>query len=759
MSSSDWASSAGDRRVPVGYRWIRTIRQGPWGTVQLAHDEMANRPVVVELLVPVAPDQAARIAHDSALATSLGHPHILRVLATGELPGSVYLITPVVDGPELGTRLAAGPLPWQATLNVLAPVADALDTAHRAGLVHRGVGPSAILLAAPSELPVLRGFGVAGGGFSRPGELADDLAPEQILGGPIGPHTDVYALGSLLYRCLTGRAPFLRADPAAAAAAQVNEPPPRVTELRPDLPWAIDGVVATAMAKDPARRFAGGRALVDAAAVALGAGRITYPTAAPRRIRRGPVLIALGVVVALVAAAVFALPPIIAAFGPAAADLDRVPAALRVDCDKAAAEAGLPGAARVLRCRDGSGQEVNVSLFGSDLVAESTYRELAKAATGAKAGDGDCAEGPGWEHRYPGLGAPQGRVFCDRDAAAVRMAWLDQPSRSVAVAVRPDGNAKELYRLWSDWVQLAVYPTDPERQLLDTLPETDCRRAKAGGLENLDGLLAAVTCVPIGTGASTVTYYRFADADKLGRAYGSDVKAAGTPPTQFCADRSKPEITTGNTRFVKGPIKIGQVLCGNAAGAPAITWTAEPLLTMGRAVGVERAALAIWWDVNQGPKTQAIVAATNLAASPPFPNAQEDALLKRLPPAIRPLCQRPSAQTLTEFSAAAAVAAVECAPERGPARAYYFQFADATAVATTITKEVTGPDCTTSPPDFTGIARYQRTNGSTGTLLCFQNDKEAGIGWIDEQANIYASAFGANGGALITWWQNEADPM
>lgn len=762
MSSSGWSGEAENRRVPAGYRWVRTIRSGPSGVVQLAHDDQQDRPVAVELLPSAAPDQLAQLARESALATSLGHPHILPVLASGGLDGAAYLVTPYVDGPDLDSRIAAGPLPWPAVLQFLAPVADALDTAHRAGLVHRGVGPGAVLLGPPSDVPVLRGFGIApAAGYAGSGEAVDHLAPEQILGGPVDQRTDVYALGALVHHCLTGRAPFARADPGATMAAHVNEPPPRVTEQRPDLPWAIDDVVAMAMAKDPARRFAGCRPLIDAAAAALGAGPVAFPSPQrpPARSRRGPVLIGLGVVVVLVAAAVFAVPPIVASFRPAAAELDRVPVALRDGCDYAGPDTGLAGATRVLGCRDGSGQDVSVSLFDSDAASDAAYRGLAAAATGARSGDGDCADGPGWEHRYPEVGTARGRVLCDRDAGAVRMAWLDRPARSVSSAVRSDGNALELYRSWTSWVALPAFPSPPEQELLGLLPETGCRSAKAGGLETLEGLVAAVTCPPISTGASSVTYYRFADAESLRRAYAADVVAAGSPPATFCVDRSKPEVTAGNTGFVRGPVTIGQVLCGNASGSPTITWTADPLLIMGRAGGADRTELVAWWNGYSGPKTEAVIAASNKAASPPFPNAQEDTLLKRLPPPLRPTCQRVSEKTLADFDAEKAIGAVECGPDTGPTTAYYFQFEDAFDLAATITREATGADCTTSPPAFDGIARYRRTNGSTGILLCFQDEVEAGIGWTDDQANIFAAAFGPSPSELITWWQDEADPL
>jgi hypothetical protein len=172
-------------------------------------------------------------------------------------------------------------------LRLFTQIGHALDSAHRAGLVHRDVKPGNILVAGGREHShqgavdhvYLTDFGLTkrtselSGGLTGTGHFlgtVDYVSPEQIQGKPVGPGTDIYALGCVLYECLTGRLPFRRDDDAALLWAHLVEAPPPVTGIRSDLPLAVNAVIARAMAKDPADRYATSQELLQELEMALG---------------------------------------------------------------------------------------------------------------------------------------------------------------------------------------------------------------------------------------------------------------------------------------------------------------------------------------------------------------------------------------------------------------------------------------------------------------------------------------------------------
>jgi hypothetical protein len=214
-------------------------------------------------------------------------------------------------------------------------VASALDAAHAAGLVHRDVKPANVLLAEPDGHVYLGDFGLAkpmsSASTTRTGFFlgtADYSAPEQIEGRPLDARADVYSLGAVAFHCLTGRPPFTRDTEFAVLQAHLGDPPPLVSELRPDLPVEVDRVVMTALAKSAEARYASAGTFAgalreamtgpaDAATKAAPVPVETVPTRAVatevlptprRRLRRGPLLgIAAGVAVAVLVAAIAAL--------------------------------------------------------------------------------------------------------------------------------------------------------------------------------------------------------------------------------------------------------------------------------------------------------------------------------------------------------------------------------------------------------------------------------------------------------------------
>ena len=182
-----------------------------------------------------------------------------------------------VDSADLRTLLREeGALEPVHALAIAEQIALALDAAHAKGLVHRDVRPSNVLLDDREHVyladlgPTRRQPDDARLGDVRSLRTPGYLAPEQIEGGPIDGRADVYALGCLLFECLTGDPPFPRASRLAVAWAHLEEEPPRASDRGPGLPDAIDGVIRKAMAKDREQRYSACVEFVEAAAAALG---------------------------------------------------------------------------------------------------------------------------------------------------------------------------------------------------------------------------------------------------------------------------------------------------------------------------------------------------------------------------------------------------------------------------------------------------------------------------------------------------------
>jgi tRNA A-37 threonylcarbamoyl transferase component Bud32 len=295
----------------AGYAVVALIGEGAMASVYLAETVTGER-VALKVLAPgLARDERfrQRFLRESAVAASLEHRSVVRVLAAGEEDGLLYLVMAHVEGDDLREllrrerRLEPG-----RAVGLIGQVAAALDAAHAVGLVHRDVKPGNILATADAngERAFVCDFGLAryvSAASSLTGERGfvgtiDYAPPEQIQGGRVDGRADVYSLGCVLFECLTGERPFARESELAVVFAHLNEPPPRLSEIRPELPLALDAVFARALAKSPGDRFATCGELVDAARAAL-AGK----TAPRRRRPRRRIVAAAAAVVALGAAA------------------------------------------------------------------------------------------------------------------------------------------------------------------------------------------------------------------------------------------------------------------------------------------------------------------------------------------------------------------------------------------------------------------------------------------------------------------------
>jgi predicted ATPase len=226
------------------------------------------------------PQFRERFRREATAAAALEHPHVVPVFEADERNGVLYLAMRLIEGVDLSTliRRETGLEPHRA-VRLVEQVASALDAAHARGLVHRDVKPANVLVMAGEgpEHGYLTDFGIAkrhgsGPGLTKPGTLVgtlDYMSPEALRGETVGPASDIYALGCVLYEALAAEVPFREVTDVATIAAHLNEPPPSVREQVPELPEAIDHVVSRALAKDPGERFPSAGALAADALRAL----------------------------------------------------------------------------------------------------------------------------------------------------------------------------------------------------------------------------------------------------------------------------------------------------------------------------------------------------------------------------------------------------------------------------------------------------------------------------------------------------------
>jgi len=253
----------------AGYRLDEQIGRGGMAIVYRAQDPRLDRPVALKILAPdLARDESfrQRFIRESRAAAAVDHPHIIPVFGAGEAAGVLFIAMRYVEGGDVGTLIdQAGPLPVARAVRIIAQVASALDAAHARGLVHRDIKPGNFLLDSSdgADHVYLSDFGLSKQALSSSHLTAtgqflgtlDYVAPEQIESRPLDGRVDLYALACAAFEMLSGSPPFKREQRLAVLWAQLSEPPPALTPRRPDLPPAVDEVLAKAMAKSPDDRY------------------------------------------------------------------------------------------------------------------------------------------------------------------------------------------------------------------------------------------------------------------------------------------------------------------------------------------------------------------------------------------------------------------------------------------------------------------------------------------------------------------------
>ena len=233
------------------------------GVVYEATQLSLNRTVALKLLATNLGEDDAfreRFRREGLLQAAIEHPNIVTVYEAGESEHGLFMAMRLVRGPNLKDMILSRELDAGRTLRILRPIADALDTAHESGLIHRDIKPQNILVGGRDHA-YLADFGLTKmsgeKGLTKTGQFVgtlDYISPEQIRGQNATAASDVYALAAVLYECLTGVVPYPKDSEAAVLYAHMSDEPPAVSGERPELPAELDAVIKRGMAKEPGDR-------------------------------------------------------------------------------------------------------------------------------------------------------------------------------------------------------------------------------------------------------------------------------------------------------------------------------------------------------------------------------------------------------------------------------------------------------------------------------------------------------------------------
>lgn len=562
------------------YEITAELGRGGFGRVYRARDLLLERDVAIKMLRlshDFSPTDQQRFRRETNIAASLDHRHIVTVYDGGERDGMLFLVMRFVAGRDLRYELADGPLAPERAVSIVRQVGGALDYAHGKGLVHRDVKPGNVLCHAESDAVFLADFGIS----RRVDQTTDNsvtkglapatvayAAPEQMrTDARVDGRADQYALGCVLFECLTGRKPF-DGEIAAMITAHLHEAPPRATELRPELPAAWDDVISTAMAKDPADRFPACQQLARAAELAL-----------PPAVREAEQLTA--------SVPSFTAPTApVPQREPASTPPASAPATRRFDAPadgNGHPEATSPGAYA-------DPQAVSMHDPGPDGTAQATRPGTPAAPPAGPTTDPqpDGAAPP------PAVPAPSRRTSWRRPiatvvmvfAGAVLVGWLVWPAITTGVDDAGTATAEE-----GDAGEGSAVLDDAQRELLATVnvfDPADCRPSTA---TELRGQQVAVACESDEQAPTRVVFRRFASTEERDAALTDLAGAADTDGDCRTNDRA--------LHAYRGADGSGRVLCAVADDIVGLSWTVadQPIMGSARIDDPTRADdLYAWWD-------------------------------------------------------------------------------------------------------------------------------------------------------------------
>ena len=260
------------------YEILTPIGAGGMGEVYKARDTRLERSVAIKVLpgaLAMEPELRDRMDREARAISQLAHANICTLFDVGDHNGTAFLVMELLDGEPLDARIAKGPLPVDQVLTIAIEIASALDAAHRAGIVHRDLKPGNIMLTksgaklldfglAKTNTPVVTVSGLSMMPTTPPAAITaagtihgtfQYMAPEQIEGMNADARTDLFAFGCVLFEMLTGRKAFEGKTRASLLGAILKDEPPRISQVVPVAPVALDRVVQTCLAKDPDDRW------------------------------------------------------------------------------------------------------------------------------------------------------------------------------------------------------------------------------------------------------------------------------------------------------------------------------------------------------------------------------------------------------------------------------------------------------------------------------------------------------------------------
>ena len=246
------------------YRVLAKIGEGGMGVVYRAEDTRLKREVALKFLRQQLlgdKHEKERFIHEAQAAAALDHLNICAVHEIEETGGMTFIVMHLVEGRSLAERIKSGPLPVEESVSIAAQIAEGLQEAHEHGIIHRDIKPGNIMLTAKNSVRITD-FGLArlanAAGFTKTNEPMGTMrymSPEQVKGEHVDGRTDIWSLGVLLYRLVTGLEPFSGEYDAAILYAIVHEEPPRPSSVNQSVPQALDGIIKRMMEKNPEQRY------------------------------------------------------------------------------------------------------------------------------------------------------------------------------------------------------------------------------------------------------------------------------------------------------------------------------------------------------------------------------------------------------------------------------------------------------------------------------------------------------------------------